>query len=200
MKLINQRRYSYIPYPQCTDQPDDPYGKNGTVRSGGCGLCSTCMIVDHLTTEELSVRECTELSIATGANHGDGTDMHILGPVVAEKFNLDFKKTNDIEEVVKALHNGGGVVATVTAHCEGNKGIFTSFGHYIALVAADENDEITVLDPSWRAKKFNKWVKAGLVREEGNVLYVTPEVLHAETNPKWTTYFIFSRKKRTPDL
>lgn len=195
MKHINQRRYSYIPYPQCTDRPNDPYGKNGTVRSGGCGLCSTCMVVDQLTTEEFSVRECTELSITTGANHGDGTDMEILGPIVAEKFNLDFSMTNDISEVVNALHNGGCVIATVTAFCQGNKGIFTKGGHYIALMAADENDEITVLDPSWTSKKYKKWTKEGLVREEGTVVYVMPEILHAERNPRWTTYFIFSRKK-----
>ncbi len=91
-------------------------------------------------------------------------------------------------------------MATVTAKCEGNKGIFTKFGHYIALLAADENDEITVLDPSWTAKKFKRWVKEGVVREEGNVVYVTPEILHAETNPKWTTYFIFSRKKGNSNL
>lgn len=195
MKHINQRKYSYIPYPQCMDQPNDPYGKNGTVRSGGCGLCSTCMVIDQLSTEKFSVRECTELSIATGANHGDGTDMHILGPVVAEKFNLDFIKTNDIDEVLKALHNGGCVVATVTANCEGNKGIFTKGGHYIALIAANEDDEITVLDPSWTSQKYKKWVKQELVREEGTVIYVSPEVLHAERNPRWNTYFIFRRKK-----
>jgi len=195
MKHINQRRYSYIPYPQLMDEPDNPYGKKGTVRSGGCGLCSTCMVIDQLTTEEFSVRECTELSIATGANHGDGTDMHILGPVVAKKFNLYFSKTNDIGEVVKALHNGGSVVATVTANCEGNKGIFTKGGHYIALMAADEDDEITVLDPSWTSKKYKKWVKEGLVREDGTVVYVSPEVLHTETNPHRTTSFIFRRKK-----
>ena len=195
MRHINQRRYSYIPYPQCTDHPNDPYGKNGTVRSGGCGLCSTCMVVDQLTTEEFSVRECTELSIATGANHGDGTDMHILGPVVAEKFNLEFSKTNDIGEVLRALHNGGCVIATVTANSPGNKGIFTNGGHYIALMAADENDEITVLDPSWNSKKYKKWVKEGLVREDGTVIYVSPQILHAERNPRWMTYFIFRRKK-----
>ena len=194
MKHINQRRYSYIPYPQCTDRPNDPYGKNGTVRSGGCGLCSTCMVVAQLTTEEFSVRECTELSIATGANHGDGTDMHILGPAVAEKFHLEFSKTNDIDAVVKALHNGGCVVATVTANCAGNKGIFTNGGHYIALMAADEKDEITVLDPSWTSKKYKKWVKEGIVREEGSIVYAAADVVHAERNPRWTTYFIFRRK------
>lgn len=195
MRHINQRRYANIPYPQLMDEPDNPYGKKGTVRSGGCGLCCACMVVDQLTTEEFSVRECTELSMATGANHCDGTDMKILGPAVAEKFHLDFSMTNDIAEVVKALHNGGCVIATVTANSPGNKGIFTNGGHYIALMAADENDEITVLDPSWNSKKYKKWVKEGLVREDGTVIYVSPQILHAERNPRWMTYFIFRRKK-----
>lgn len=136
------------------------------------------------------------LFIATGANHGDGTDMHILGPVVAEKFNLDFAKTNEIGEVLKALHDGGRVVACVTANNQGNKGIFTKGGHYITLIAAGEDDEIAVLDPSWTSKKYKKWVKEGLVREDGTIVYVSPEVLHAERDPNWTTYFIFRRKKR----
>ena len=62
-------------------------------------------------------------------------------------------------------------------------------------MAADEDDEITVLDPSWTSKKYKKWVKEGIVREEGSIVYATPQVLHAERNPRWTTYFIFRRKK-----
>ena len=194
MRHFNQRRYAYIPYPQLMDEPDNPYGKKGTVRSGGCGLCCACMVVDQLTTEDFSVRECTALSIATGANHGDGTDMKILGPAIGEKFHLDFSMTNDMDEVVASLHNGARVIATVTAHSEGNRGIFTKGGHYIALIGADET-EICVMDPSWTSQKYTKWVKEGLVRTKGTLVYAAPEVIHAERNPRWTTYFIFRRKK-----
>ena len=100
MRHINQRRYSYIPYPQHTEEPDNPRGKNITVRNGGCGLCSACMVVDQLTTEKFSVREAAELSVAVGGSHGSGTDMVIFGPVVAEKFNLDFAMTSDISFIV----------------------------------------------------------------------------------------------------
>ena len=58
MKHINQRRYSYIAYPQFLDEPDNPVGKDGTIRSGGCGLCCACMVVEQLTTEEFSIRGC----------------------------------------------------------------------------------------------------------------------------------------------
>ncbi len=195
MKHINQRRYSYIPYPQLMDEPDNPYGKKASVRGGGCGLCSACMVVDQLTTQTLSVRECTELSMLIGANHCDGTDMKMLGPAIAERFHLDFSVTNDIDEVVKALHNGARVIALVSAKDEGNKGIFTKGGHYIVLISADEEDEICVLDPSWTSKKYTKWIKQGLVRGEGTLVYTTPEVLAAERKNESVGYFVFRRKR-----
>ena len=195
MRHINQRRYSYIPYPQLMDEPDNPYGKKASVRGGGCGLCSACMIVDQLTTSVFSVRECTELSMAINANHCDGTDMKMLGPAVAEKFNLEYSTTKDIGEVVKALHNGARVIALVSAKGETNKGIFTNGGHYIVLISADEEDEICVLDPHWTSGKFTKWEKKGLVRTDGTLVYVTPQVLDAERKNKSVDYFIFRRKK-----
>ena len=193
MKHINQRRYSYIPYPQLMDEPDNPYGKKASVKGGGCGLCCACMVVNQLTTEKFSVRESTALSMAVGGNHGDGTDMKIFGPAVAEKFNLDFSMTDDIREAIDALRNGGRVIALVSARYPGNKGIFTWGGHYITLIAADE-DEICILDPYWETGKFNKWIKEGLVRVDGKFVYTTPEVLEGERKPDRIGYFIFRRK------
>ena len=195
MKHVNQRKYSYIPYPQLMDEPDNPYGKKASVRGGGCGLCSACMIVDQLTTQTLPVRECAELSMKIGANHCDGTDMKMLGPAIAEKYNLDFSMVKDIGQVVKALHNGARVIALVSAKGPTNKGIFTQGGHYIVLISADEDDEICVLDPSWTSKKFNKWVKKGLVRTEDTLVYIKPEVLDAERKNESVDYFVFRRKK-----
>ena len=195
MRHVNQRRYSYIPYPQLMDEPDNPYGKKASVRGGGCGLCSACMVVDQLTTQTLSVRECTELSMTIGANHCDGTDMEMLAPAIAEKFNLDYSTSQDTGEAVKALHNGARVIALVTKKDQVSKGIFTHIGHFIVLISADEDDEICILDPHWTSQNFKKWEKAGLVRTEGTLLYVTPEVLDAERKKEAVCYFIFRRKK-----
>ena len=136
MRHIIQRKYSYIPYPQWTDLPDDPKGKKGTIRSGGCGVCSCCMIIDQLTTENLSVRDCAELSFSVGGNRSSGTDMTRLGPALAEKFNLDYKEAYDVADALTALRNGGRVIALVGGIEPGNRGIFTAGGHYIVLIAA----------------------------------------------------------------
>ena len=193
MKHILQWRYSYIPYPQLMDFPDDPRGKKGTVRSGGCGLCSVCMVIDQLTTKEFSVRDCTALSMACGGNHDDGTDMKVFGPVVAEKFNLDFSMTNDIWEAVEAVRDGGRVIALVSARTAGNKGIFTHGGHYIVVCAATK-EEVCILDPNWTPNRYPKWEKEGYVRTEGTLVYAAPEVLDSETKQTSTRYYIFRRK------
>ena len=194
MKHINQRRYSYIPYPQWTDQPDNPRGKKGTVRSGGCGLCCACMVVDQLTTEVFPVREAAELSMAVGGNHQSGTDMEIFGPVFAEKFGLTYAASADINEAVEAVRDGGRVIVLVGATEPKHKGIFTKGGHYITIIAATK-DEVCILDPSWTSKKFTKWEKEGLVRTEGTLVYTTPEILHNEGKTSDPAYYIFRRNK-----
>lgn len=193
MRHINQRRYSYIPYPQHTEEPDNPRGKKGTVRSGGCGLCSACMVVDQLTTEVFPVREAAQLSVAVGGSHGSGTDMEVFGPVVAEKFGLHFVKTSDISEAIEAIRDGGRVIARVANLEPQHKGIFTKKDHYITVIAAT-GDEVCILDPSWTSKKFTKWEKEGLVRLDGTLVYTTPEILHNERNTTVPAYYIFRRK------
>ena len=193
MKHINQRRYSYIPYPQHTEEPDNPRGKNVTVRNGGCGLCSACMVVDQLTTEIFPVRKAAELSVAVGGSHGSGTDMEVFGPVVAEKFGLSFAMTSDINEAVEAIRDGGRVIARVANLEPQHKGIFTKKDHYITVISATK-DEVCILDPSWTSKKFTKWEKEGLVRLDSTLVYTTPEILHNERNTFVPSYYIFRRK------
>lgn len=196
MRHIIQRKYSYIPYPQYMDEPDNPRGKKGTIRSGGCGVCSVCMVIDQLTTEKFSVKECAQLSMAVGGNHSSGTDMTILGPVVAEKFNLDYAESYDVNDALTALREGGRVIALVGGIEPDNRGIFTAGGHYIVLIAADDKDEICILDPNWTSKTFPKWEKQGLVRTEGTLVYTSPAVLHQEGKKLGDpTYYIFHRKK-----
>jgi hypothetical protein len=193
MRHINQRRYAYIPYPQHTEEPDNPRGKKVTVRNGGCGLCSACMVVDQLTTKSFSVKDAVKLALSVGANHATGTDIMIFGPAVAEKFDLEFIPTDDIGEAIAAVRDGGRVITRVSNRYECNRGIFTKTGHYMVMIAATEQ-EVCILDPSWTSTKFKKWEQAGLVRTNGTLVYTAPETLHNEGIQILPRYYIFRRK------
>ena len=115
---------------------------------------------------------------------------------LAEKFNLDYKESYDINEALAALREGGRVIALVGGIEPGNRGIFTAGGHFIVLIAVDGKDEICILDPNWTSKTFPKWEKEGLVRTEGTLVYTSPEVLHQEVKKLGDpSYSIFSRKR-----
>jgi acetyl-CoA C-acetyltransferase len=79
-------------YPQMRYDHDTKNGprplERASIASSGCGICSTCMVVEHITTESFSLEECIQMSYDSGANQNVGTDIHILGPAVAERFGL----------------------------------------------------------------------------------------------------------------
>ena len=144
--------------------------------------------------ENLSVRDAVKLSLSVEANHATGTDIMIFGPAVAERFRLDFKPTDDINEAIEAVRDGGRVIVRVSGRYENNKKIFTKTGHYMVMIAATK-EEVCILDPSWTSKKYGKWEKEGLVRTEGTLVYTAPETLHNEGIQIHPRYYIFRRKK-----
>ena len=193
MKYLNQNRYDHIPYAQFMDRPDDPYGKFGSVRDAGCGLCCACMMVDRLTTKTFTVKESALLSHACGGNHDDGTDMKVFAPVVAEKFNLDYKPSNDINEAIDAVRDGGCVIVLSGGNRPDHKAIFSRGGHYVLLISATK-DEVCVVDPNFRDTKYAPWVEKGEVRVDGIFVYASAERLDADAKRNDTRYYIFRRK------
>ncbi len=166
------------------------------VKNTGCGICSACMIVENLTDKHLSVEECVQMSYSVGANQWRGTSMRLLGPVVAQRFNLNYSVTDDINEVLEHLKLGGMAIALVNKQEGDEEGHFTKSGHYMALVAYDGEDVCT-LDPSFRDDKYTG--KEDKVKVDYPFIYSSPETLHRETgstkevpSPK---YYLFSRKK-----
>lgn len=54
MKYINQLEYPHIPYRTRT-KDDSVKDKTNDVAKSGCGLCSVCMILEHLIDVDLSI-------------------------------------------------------------------------------------------------------------------------------------------------
>ena len=193
MKYISQLDYPHIPYPTDTDHPAKIRESEETIETSGCGICSLCMVVDQLTTEELSLQECIQMSFDIRANHAVGTDMKILGPVVAERYALRYSATDDVRSMICAVRNGGRAIANVGGAREGHAGVFSHVGHYIAVIGAKEN-EVCILDPSLENGKFESPERRGKVRMDGFFVYCSPEVLDKDASNRVPRYHIFERR------
>lgn len=106
MKYLNQLDHPDIPYP--TDAATEGSRFHDlSIKEAGCGLCSLAMMVDRLTTKTISLKRLIALSLKHKANLHPGTDMKILGPVVADLYDLDFSTTNSVKKAMQHLKNGG---------------------------------------------------------------------------------------------
>ena len=123
MKYLNQLDHPDIPYP--TDAATEGSRFHDlSIKEAGCGLCSLAMMVDRLTTKTISLKRLIALSLKHKANLHPGTDMKILGPVVADLYDLDFSTTNRVKKAMQHLKNGGSVIANVGGDREGYTGVF----------------------------------------------------------------------------
>ena len=196
MKYINQLDYSHIPYPTRVKQEEyAPNGLQTSVRSSGCGLCSVCMAIDLLTDKTLSIEECVNISRECVANYSRGTDMNILGPVIAERFDIEYSKTSDLTEAIHHFREGGVIVVHVGIPVGKEIGLFTKGGHYMLLISTDGKD-FCFLDPSYTKEKFKLPERLGRVDESrAPYLYAPIETIDSECKPEKVKYHLFKRKR-----
>lgn len=193
MLYLNQLDFPHVKYNHNMANGGPPKGRD-SVKTSGCGLCCAAMVVDHLTTKSLSVEECVRLSEESGANLEIGTSMEVLGRVIADRFDLDFSYTNDINDAVTHLQKGGRVIALVGCSRDGYVGLFTNSSHFILLVSYDGN-EFEILDPSFTDTKYTAEGRVGRVRVDAPFIYSSKEEIMLATEEKNQRYFLFSRKR-----
>lgn len=191
MLYLNQRDYAHIPYLHDTDNGGAPPERRN-IGTSGCGLCCLCMTVEHLTGSILELTECVRLSEENGANFCPGCAMRILGPIVAERYGLSFRRTGDVEEMTAHLRAGGEVIVHVQKREDGSPGIFTARAHYMLLTAVN-GSEVTVYDPNYAKNKFRAQEEAGLIRVEEPIFYCDLATLAGEARQE-QPYYLFARK------
>ena len=195
MLYLNQLEYPHIPYITHTKH-EHIIDKVYSVARSGCGLCCLCMAVDALTTKTLPIEECVRLSEECGANYGAGTDLSMLSPIVAQRYGLDYRTTDDPDEMLVCLQAGGFVIVHVECYPEDEVGLFTKTAHYMSVVSTD-GTQVCILDPAYTPEKYHLEGREGKVNDQNApYLYSHKDTLHAHTtwkNPKYPKYHLFTR-------
>lgn len=193
MLYINQNDYPDIKYPtNASDKTSKSY-LEGTIESSGCGLCSLCMVVDRLTLKKLELIECRDLSLKHEANLKVGTNMKVLGPVVAQMFDLSYKQSSDENALAECLKNGGAAIINVGGDHDDHIGVFSDVGHYITAIGFDDN-KVKILDPAYRKGKYDIEGREGKVIDKEGILFTTLDVLHDDTNNRTPRYYLFNNE------
>jgi hypothetical protein len=193
MLYLNQLEYRHIPYITHT-KDDDVIDKVYNVARSGCGLCCVCMMIDALTVKHLPIEECVGLSEGCGANYGAGTDMSMLAPIVAERFDLDYRNTDEQAQMLACLQTGGHVIVHVKRLTDDEVGLFTKGGHYMSVISTD-GEKVCILDPSYTPEKYHLPEREGKVNDKNApFLYCHKDVLHAHTAWNKPKYHLFWRK------
>ena len=190
MLFLRQGDYKDVHFPNNIEGGCPPERQN--IAKAGCGICSACMVVDHLTTKSLSLEECVQMAVETKANLRPGTSMVKLGPALAEKFGLKFSHTSNKEEMLAHLRKGGRVIVNVANRPDGTPGLFTKGGHYMVLVSAD-GERICFLDPNLDGKYETEEVKTKVDTRSAPILYCDADLLEYETENREIKYYLFER-------
>lgn len=131
----------FVQYYQ-TDYSHVSYG-NSNLAQSGCGPTSFAMIASTLTGQNITPQTAVEWCGNKYYVNNQGTSWSYFA-AAASHFNLNVTvtATNNINNVISALHNGKYIISSQS------KGLFTSGGHYIVLAGIDESNNIIVKDPN----------------------------------------------------
>lgn len=185
-KFYCQLDYEHIPYPS-------PSSPNGTVADNGCGVCAASMMIENMLRIPFPPEESAKFAKQSGAREGFGTNMYIYSVPLAERFGLEVRSTEDIDEALSFLREERGmVIANVKGDREGYIGVFADSGHYILLPEVS-GELVAVLDPMYRPGRYDLPGRAGKVRMEGTLAWTSPEVIKNDCQSR--PYFLFEKKR-----
>ncbi len=115
MKYVNQLEYPDVPYLTriSLEGEEREKGKSTTIKSSGCGLCSSVMVAHRLIPNcNFELEDALQLSYDAKANLNVGTNYKYYAPAFAEKMNFRLETTDDIERLRYCLRTGGAGLLT----------------------------------------------------------------------------------------
>ncbi len=184
MNYYNQYDYPHVPYPS-------PTLPKATVSSGGCGVCCASMVSEALCGIAMPPERMAEFSISKGARVAGGTDMSRLAAALEREFDLVFRKSSGLDELILTLSEGGMAICNVSGDTVQRRGVFSNGGHYIVASGIAPDSRIIVYDPGLYKGKYDLPHRRGQVECEGEKLLVRAGVLHADCAASKTRYYLF---------
>lgn len=182
----NQNDYGTVQY-------NKPNGEKATVKSGGCGVCSACIVFNTLAQKELySVKAMAKLSQECGARTNNGTDEStLLKTLCADNKGFSFKTTSDLKELKKHLKGGGMAIAN-----QGNAyNVFSTAGHYVVAYRLIDGN-IDVVDPQMYSGKYDKAPRPErIVSKTAYGCIVKPSQLKKATADRCPSYYLVTYDK-----
>ena len=152
------------------------------------------MVVNSLTNLNVSILEMVEFAQNIGARVSSGTDMKVLGDGIANVYQFNVERTNDINILKSALQNSAVAIINVGGDRTGYKGVFSNGGHYlIAYGVLDDGDTIMMVDPYMYSGKYSASYRQA-VTVAGNFIYATSAIVDKDASNRSPRYAIFTKK------
>ena len=152
------------------------------------------MVVNSLTNLNVSVLEMVEFAQNIGARVSSGTDMEVLGNGIANVYQFNVERTNDIDMLKSALQNNAVAIINVGGDRTGYKGVFSDSGHYlIAYGVLDDGDTIMMVDPYMYSGKYSASYRQA-VTVVRDFIYAASAVVDKDASNRNPRYTIFTKK------
>ena len=134
------------------NQADAAWNDNGyQIKSSGCGPSAMAVCISSLTNKWVTPVDTTVWAYKNGYYSSAGAS-HEMVSALAQQYKLECHGLgSDVSKVRDALKKKHPVVALM------GPGYFTKKGHFIVLVAIDDNDQVTVADVGSRQRTQYKY-------------------------------------------
>lgn len=158
LSMKNHKEYiaGYIYF----NQGDSAWNQNGyCIAKAGCGPTSMAVVITSLTGKWVTPLDTAIWGYQHGFYSREGS-AHEMIPAMAAAYGLRCQGVGtDYQAIKNALKAGKPVV------CLMGPGYFTRGGHFMALVAIDNNDCVTVADVGSRARSAYKYRLADVIAQ-----------------------------------
>ena len=114
--------------------------------------------------------------------------MQLFSAKIAELYNLNLSAGTEQAELLEGLHAG----AAAILHAGKPQGLFSDGGHFVLAAAAKEED-IYVLDPSFRQEKYDKPYRRGLFHMAPPYVVVPIEVAMEQISYRTPSWYLFQK-------